>query len=104
MELKTQSQNQSDTVLLISSTNEKFLSKVEAVASFSQYLINPLKRNYSSFHLSMTILFKAIHSFLPANTTSKAIIQAKAKIFQPLQEELFAPTIDHVLDNKPQPT
>ena len=95
MEITHQTQNQSDTVLLLSSSNEKFLAKVESVSEFSQYLINPLKRNYASFHLSMTIFFKAIHSFIPNNTKSKQILQVKENMFQLSRKEISNPTIDH---------
>ena len=52
-------QNVTDSIMIINFSNPEFLSKVEQVQEFSNYLICPLKKNYKSFHMSLTILFRA---------------------------------------------
>ena len=97
-------QNATDSIMIINFSDPDFLSKVEQVQDFSNYLICPLKRNYTSFHMSLTVLFRAINQFLTpseSRTTSEAVTKRfqsmKSRIISPIGDNVFSITVQHSL-------
>merc|ERR1711947_7909 len=75
-------QDTTDTIMTISFSDPKYLSKVQQIEDFSNYLIPPLRKSYKVFHLSLTLVFTAIDKFL---TVSKAQTDSsKTKVVQNL--------------------
>ena len=99
-------QNATDSIMVINFSNPEFLSKVEQVKDFSDYLICPLKRNYKSFHMSLTVLFRAINQFLTPSDTrvikeavTERLKSIRARIISPIGDNVFSVTIQHSLPN-----
>ena len=75
-------QDTTDTIMTISFSDPTYLSKVQQIEEFSNYLIPPLRKRYKVFHMSLTLVFTAIDRFL---TVSKAQTDtSKTKIVQNL--------------------
>merc|ERR1711942_81503 len=103
-------QNATDSIMVINFSDPDFLSKVEQVQDFSNYLICPLKRNYTSFHMSLTVLFRAINQFLtPSKTraTKEAVAERlnsiKSRVISPIGDNVFSITVQHSLPNHETP-
>ena len=98
-------QNTLDSVMVINFSDPQFLSKVEQVSEFSQYLICPLKRNYRTFHRSLTVTFRAIHRFLTPTKprthsqweVARNLLKIRDKLLVPVDDAIFSPTITHLL-------
>ena len=98
--------------MTISFSDPSYLSKVQQIEEFSNYLISPLRKRYKVFHLSLTIVFTAIDKFL---TVSKAqtdvsktklvqnLLKVKQRITTPIGYEVFSPTVSHSLPEKALP-
>ena len=97
--------------MVINFSNPEFLNKVEQVQEFSNYLICPLKKSYKSFHMSLTLVFRAIHQFLtPSNsrdTSKEAIVESlksiRDRVIFPIGDNIFSVTVDHLLPHQERP-
>ena len=97
--------------MVINFSNPEFLTKVEQVQEFSNYLICPLKKSYKSFHMSLTLVFRAIHQFLtPSNsrdTSKEAIVESlksiRDRVIFPIGDNIFSVTVDHLLPHHERP-
>ena len=104
-------QNTLDSVMVINFSNPQFLSKVEQVADLSQYLICPLKRNYRTFHRSLTVTFRAIFMFLtptkPRSHTqwkaAKNLPNIRDRLLVPIEDNIFSTTVSHPLPDNVNP-
>merc|ERR1711888_305847 len=102
-----------DTIMTVSFSDPTYLSKVQQIEEFSNYLISPLRKNYKVFHLSLTIVFFAIDKFLTLKRaegdvkkrkTIENLQKIRARITTPIGCEVFSPTINHILPERTEPT
>merc|ERR1711888_507446 len=101
-----------DTIMTVSFSDPTYLSKVQQIEEFSNYLISPLRKNYKVFHLSLTIVFFAIDKFLTLKRaegdiqkrkTIENLQKVRARITTPIGCEIFSPTVNHLLPERTQP-
>ena len=96
LDLDEQKNDAIDTVLLLNFSNTTFLENVERCTDFSQYIIHPLKLPYTKFHLALTVCFKFL-SDITITVHSEIATKARAKILQETNEEIYAPTVVHLV-------